>query len=76
MNIQLITNHINKMNIFITKYDKILGILKQFVIKSNFLNQIRRPRLSDIELIALEITDESLSINSELMNYLKNNHIH
>ena len=64
------------MNIFITKYDKILGILKQFVIKSNFLNQIRRPRLSDIELIALEITDESLSINSELMNYLKNNHIH
>jgi len=76
MNIQLITNHINKMNIFITKYDKILGILKQFEIKSNFLNQIRRPRLSDIELIALEITDESLSINSELMNYLKNNHIH
>ena len=64
------------MNIFITKYDKILGILKQFEIKSNFLNQIRRPRLSDIELIALEITDESLSINSELMNYLKNNHIH
>ena len=76
MNIQLITNHINKMNIFITKYDKILGILKQYEIKSNFLNQIRRPRLSDIELIALEITDESLSINSELMNYLKNNHIH
>ena len=61
----MITNHINKMNNFLTKYEKILDILKQFETKSNFLNQIRRPRLSDIELIALDITAESLSIDSE-----------
>ncbi|MDD4991814.1 MAG: IS982 family transposase [Paludibacter sp.] len=53
------------MNNFLTKYEKILDILKQFETKSNFLNQIRRPRLSDIELIALDITAESLSIDSE-----------
>ncbi|MEI7677483.1 MAG: IS982 family transposase [Bacteroidales bacterium] len=53
------------MNNFITKYEKILEILKQFETKSNFLNQIRCPRLSDIELIALDITAESLSIDSE-----------
>ena len=38
---------------------------QQFETKSNFLNQIRCPRLSDIELIALDITAESLSIDSE-----------
>jgi len=54
------------MNNFITKYEKILEILKQFETKSYFLNQIRFPHLSDIELIALDITAESLSINSEL----------
>jgi len=53
------------MNNFLAKYEKILEILKQFETKSNFLNQIRRPRLSDIELIALDITAESLSIDSE-----------
>jgi hypothetical protein len=53
------------MNNFNTKYDKILEILKQFETKSNFLNQIRRPRLSDIELIAVDLTAESLSIDSE-----------
>lgn len=53
------------MNNFIAKYEKILEILKQIETKSNFLNQIRRPRLSDIELIALDITAESLSIDSE-----------
>ena len=53
------------MNNFNTKYDKILEILKQFETKSNFLNQIRCPRLSDIELIALDLTAESLGIDSE-----------
>ena len=53
------------MNNFITKYEKILEILKQFETKSNFLNQIRCPRLSDIELIAVDLTAESLSIDSE-----------
>lgn len=53
------------MNNFTTKYEKILEILKQFETKSNFLNQIRCPRLSDIELIAVDLTAESFSIDSE-----------
>src|SRR5574344_3155256 len=53
------------MNNFNTKYVKILEILKQFETKNNFLNQIRCPRLSDIELIAVDLTAESLSIDSE-----------
>ena len=57
------------MNNFLTKYEKILEILKQFETKSNFLNQIRCPRLSDIELIALDITAESLSVNSECQSF-------
>lgn len=59
------TNQLNIMNNFNTKYVKILEILKQFETKSNFLNQIRCPRLSDIELIALDLTAESLGIDSE-----------
>ena len=55
------------MNNFLTKYEKILEILKQFETKSNFLNQIRCPCLSDIELIALDITAESLKIDSEYL---------
>ena len=34
-------------------------------VRSNFLNQIRCTRLSDIELIALDLTAESLSVDSE-----------
>jgi len=56
---------LNNMNNFTTKYEKILELLKQFETKNNFLNQIRIPRLSDIELIALDLTAESLSIDSE-----------
>ena len=53
------------MNNFSTKFEKILEILKEFETKSNFLNQIRLPRLSDIELIAVDLIAESLSIDSE-----------
>ena len=53
------------MNNFIAKYEKFLEILKQFETKSNFLNQIRLPHLSDIESIALDLTAEYLSIDSE-----------
>ncbi len=53
------------MNNFEAKFEKILDILKLFETKSNFLNQIRQPRLSDIELIAVDLTAESLSIDSE-----------
>ena len=40
-------------------------MLKLFETRSNFLNQIRCPRLSDIELIALDTTAEPLRIWSE-----------
>lgn len=53
------------MNNFTTKYDKILEILKQSETRNNFLNQIRIPKLSDIELIAIDLTAESLGIDSE-----------
>jgi len=61
----VIRNQLNTMNNFITKYDKILEILEQFETKSNVLNQIHCPRLCNIELIALYITAESLSIGAE-----------
>ena len=53
------------MNNFTTKYEKVLEILKLIETKNNFLNQIRSPRLSDIELIAIDLTAEWLSIDSE-----------
>lgn len=53
------------MNNFHTKYEKILEILKQFNQKDCFLKQIRRPQLSDIEILAIEMTAECLSIDSE-----------
>ncbi|OAV65276.1 hypothetical protein Barb6_02919 [Bacteroidales bacterium Barb6] len=53
------------MNNFATNYGKILEILQQVETKMNFLNQIRIPRLSDIELIAVDLTSEYMGIDSE-----------
>lgn len=46
-------------------YAKILDTLHQVEPQKNFLNQIRTPKLSDIELIALNITSEYMGIDSE-----------
>lgn len=46
-------------------YAKILETLHQVEPQKNFLNQIRTPKLSDIELIALNITSEYMGIDSE-----------
>lgn len=46
-------------------YYKILEVLDTINIKSNFLNQKRKPRLTDKELIALNLTSEYLGIDSE-----------
>ncbi|MCX7545237.1 IS982 family transposase [Marinicella gelatinilytica] len=46
-------------------YIKILSVLQQLIEQSNFLNQIRIPKLSDIEVIALALTAEYLNIDSE-----------
>ena len=53
------------MNNFTTNYAKILETLQQVEHKMNFLNQKRRPKLSDIELIAIDLTSEYMSIDSE-----------
>ena len=53
------------MNNFSANYRKILETLKQVEDKMNFLNQIRKPKLSDIELIAIDLTSEYMSIDSE-----------
>jgi hypothetical protein len=57
---------IKYMNNFSASYEKILEVLTCISSKTNFRNQIRIPRLSDLELIALNLTSEYLSIDSEL----------
>lgn len=53
------------MNNFSASYEKILRTLQIVEYNSNFLGQHRRPKLSDIELIALALTAEYMSIDSE-----------
>ena len=53
------------MNDFNASYNKILNVLKTITDKVNFLNQRRKPKLTDIELIAMNLTAEYLSIDSE-----------
>lgn len=59
------TNQINIMNNFSASYEKILGTLQNIEQKANFRNQHRRPRMSDIEVIALSLTAEYMGIDSE-----------
>lgn len=53
------------MNNFTRNYAKILETLQSIESRMNFLNQIRKPKLSDIELIAIDLTSEFLGIDSE-----------
>jgi hypothetical protein len=53
------------MNHFTRNYEKILETLQQIECKMNYLNQIRKPNLSDIELIAIVLTSEYMSVDSE-----------
>ncbi len=53
------------MNDFRANYDKILEVLQTVTKKESFLTQIRVPKLKDIELIAMNLTAEYLSIDSE-----------
>jgi hypothetical protein len=46
-------------------YNKIFGLLHELESQDNYLNQIRIPKLSDKQLIALALAAESLSIDSE-----------
>ena len=53
------------MHNFEANYNKILEVLQQNIDKNNFIKQKRKPKLSDIELIAIDLTAEYLSIDSE-----------
>ena len=53
------------MNNFTQNYEKILKTLQSIENKMNFLNQIRKPKLSDMELIAIDLTSEFMGIDSE-----------
>ena len=53
------------MHNFESNYNKILETLQLNIDKSNFISQKRKPKLSDIELIALDLTAEYMSIDSE-----------
>ena len=53
------------MHNFETNYDKILEILNRIGTKDNHWHQIRKPKLCDKELIAINLTSEYLGIDSE-----------
>jgi len=53
------------MNNFKANYNKILEVLKSITEKEQFLKQKRKPKLKDIELIAMNLTAEYMSIDSE-----------
>jgi len=53
------------MNDFRANYNKILEVLRVITKKESFITQIRKPKLTDIELIAMNLTAEYLSIDSE-----------
>ena len=59
------------MNDFHASYKKILHVLQTITDKKNFLNQRRKPKLTDIELIAINLTAEYLSIDSECQLFRK-----
>ncbi|KAA6335217.1 hypothetical protein EZS27_016532 [termite gut metagenome] len=50
------------MNNFIQNYEKIVEILQQTESTMNFLNQKRQPKLSDLELIAIDLTTEYMGM--------------
>ena len=53
------------MNNFKENYEFFLKVLKQITEKKQFLRQNRKPKLKDLELIAINLTSEYISIDSE-----------
>jgi len=53
------------MNNFQANYNKILEVLSTITKKEDFLIQKPKPKLKDIELIAMNLTAEYMSIDSE-----------
>ena len=59
------------MNNFIQNYEIILNSLKELNIDLQIFKQIRKPKLSNIELIAMNFTAEYMSIDSECQLFRK-----
>jgi hypothetical protein len=53
------------MNNFLANLNKIFETLKQYESNLSLKNQIRKPKMSDLELIAVDLTAEYMSIDSE-----------
>jgi hypothetical protein len=53
------------MNNFIQNYEIILKHLNELAVEVDLFKQIRVPKLSNIELIAMNFTSEYMSIDSE-----------
>jgi hypothetical protein len=58
------------MNNFKANYDKILQVVKQYTENINFIVQKRKPKLSDIELIAIDFTAQYMGIDSECQLFI------
>lgn len=55
----------NDMSNLCVSYNKILGLLHELEPQDNFLGQIRIPKLSDKQLVALALAAESSGVDSE-----------
>lgn len=53
------------MNNFIANYNIFYNVLQQIEPKNQFIFQIRKPKLSDLELISVNLTAEYMGIDSE-----------
>ena len=53
------------MHNFSANFEKIMGVLKKLEVKTSFLSQIRQPKLSDRELVCINLTSEYMGIDSE-----------
>ena len=53
------------MHNFQANYDKILKVLQELDSEMSYLRQIRKPKLRDKELIAIDLTSEYMGIDSE-----------
>jgi virulence-associated protein VapD len=62
----MITKSLNIMSNFIQNYEIILKHLQSMNISLDSFQQIRKPKLGNLELIAMNLTSEYMGINSEL----------
>jgi hypothetical protein len=53
------------MHNFESNYEKIMEVLDKLDVKSSFLSQIRVPKLSDKELVCINLTSEYMGIDSK-----------